>query len=121
MMGECADMQTNHQAQITALTTQVNQLLDQFNQERAKDTVQRVNTLTVELLIEKANVVHLTERNTALSESLQNTGEELDALKQKYDQLLVEHEALKKKQASIPNEPSLFEETRQNHPSAFFV
>lgn len=120
MMGECADMQTNHQAQITALTERVNQLLEQINQECAKDNVQRVNALTKELAVERGNIAHLTERNTVLSASLQSTGEELDALRKKYDQLLVEHEALKKNQASSLNGSLLSEETRQNQPT-FFV
>jgi hypothetical protein len=113
---------------IKSLTSQVSELVRLLAAERAKDNVEAVNALTVELAREKQNTAFLTKENAVLQQSMHKLASECQTLKKtnetlsegkaklqkEYEDLKVKYEALLQKTQGSTEEKESNVQNNQN-------
>jgi Holliday junction resolvase len=110
-----------------SLMNQVSELAEALKIEQAKDNVQKVNALLIELGREKKNTAFLSQENTALQKSVNELFGECNTLKtenkklaQEKIALQVDYHDLKVKYEALLQEKQSQEEPKQNAKKGFF-
>lgn len=91
---EIAVRQTINENQIKHLTNQVSELVEALKNEQAKDNVQKVNALTLELAHEKETTAFLTQANAQLQQSVDTLYGQCTTLKTENKKLVQEKTSL---------------------------